>query len=213
MRTWPGRAPRWPAVALSLALVVVGVAGCGSGPRLETLWDAPRFNLTDESGRPFSSDALAGRVWLADFIYTHCPDECPIYLSPKMASLQARIIAANLADQVQLISFTVDPRRDTPAVLADYAAAYGADPRVWRFLTGPDATIGPLLQTGFKVGAAVPADAVTVTPPTPAPAYALIHSAYFLLVDRQGKIRGTYDGEQVPADDMLKGIRQLLNER
>ncbi len=203
---------------LALVVGLVLVASCTPGPRLDRLWDAPRFTLTDETGRPFNSDALAGRVWLADFIYTNCPDECPLYLSPKMVALQKSILSAGLAGKVALISFTVDPRRDTPAVLADYAARYGADPQVWRFLTGPEATIQPLLQTGFKVGAAVPADSVTVAPATPAAGqsgsggYLLVHSSYFLLVDRQGTIRGTYDGEQISADEMLRGVRQLLAE-
>ncbi len=208
---------------LLAVLAALLLAGCNPfAPKpLDTLWDAPRFTLTDETGQPFSSDALAGQVWLADFIYTNCPDECPLYLSPKMAQLQRDILSQNLAGKVSLISITVDPRRDTPAVLKDYAARYGADPRVWHFLTGPDSTVQPLLQTGFKVGAALPADTVQVGAGTPEPgassgtggSYTLLHSSYFLLVDKQGKVRADYDGVQVAAADMLKGIQELVNER
>ena len=210
---------------LSIALVVTLVlAGCSQDAHLETLWDAPQFSLTDEKNQPLGSDALAGRVWLADFIYTNCPDECPIYLSPKMAQLQKEILDRNLAGKVELVSFTVDPRRDTPEVLAGYAARYGADPRVWHFLTGPDSTIQPLLQNGFKVGAALPADTVAVTAGTPQAAptgahqdagpadYNLLHTSYFLLVDGHGKIRANYDGVQVKVEEMLNGIQSLLKE-
>lgn len=210
-----------------MALGLLLLTGCAAAPRLETLWDAPAFTLTDATGRPFGSDQLAGKVWLVDFIYTNCPDECPLYLSPKMAALQKELLDRKLAGQVDLVSLTVDPKRDTPAVLADYAARYGADDRVWHFLTGPDATLQALLQNGFKVGSALPADTVQIggTPQaadTPgathahaAPSdssYSVAHTLYFLLVDRHGKIRATYDGEQVKVEDMLKGAQALLQE-
>jgi cytochrome oxidase Cu insertion factor (SCO1/SenC/PrrC family) len=125
--------------------------------------------------------------------------------------------------KAQLISFTVDPQRDTPQVLAAYGANVGADPRVWRFLTGPNATVQPMLQTGFKVGSALPADSITAghgTPGSATPAAAgenanhlLVHSSYFVLVDGQGKIRAVYDGELIEATEMLKGIQALLDER
>jgi protein SCO1 len=213
---------------LTLALGLLLLTGCAAGPRLETLWDAPAFTLTDASGRPFGSDQLAGKVWLVDFIYTNCPDECPLYLSPKMAALQKELLDRKLVGQVDLVSLTVDPKRDTPAVLADYAARYGADDRVWHFLTGPDATIQGLLENGFKVGSALPADSVQVggTPQvaeTPgatshaqaAPGdngYAVAHTIYFLLVDRHGKIRAMFDGEQVKVEEMLNSAQALLKE-
>ncbi len=209
------------------------LAGCAAGPRQETLWDAPAFTLTDAASQPFGSGQLAGRVWLADFIYTNCPDECPLYLSPKMAALQRAILAGNLAGKIDLVSITVDPQRDTPAVLADYGARYGADPRVWHFLTGPNATLQDLMQNGFKVGSALPADTVQVggttagtparqtggtpaaptdTPHAGAAGYTLTHSVYFVLVDRHGKVRAVYDGEQVTPEEMLKGAQALLRE-
>jgi protein SCO1 len=210
-----------------LALGLLLVTGCTGGPRLEMLWDTPAFTLTDAADRPFGSDQLAGKVWLVDFIYTNCPDECPLYLSPKMAALQKELLDRKLAGQVDLVSLTVDPKRDTPAVLADYAARYGADGRIWHFLTGPDAMIQGLLQNGFKVGSALPAVTVQVggTPQavgTPGAihahaaqgdaSYSVAHTTYFLLVDRHGKIRATYDGEQVKVEDMLKGAQALLKE-
>jgi protein SCO1/2 len=100
---------------------------------------------------------------------------------------------------VDLVSISVDPQRDTPAVLQEYAARYGADPRVWHFLTGPEATLQGLLQTGFKVGSVVKAETDGN----------LVHSSYFLLVDRQGKVRALYDGTEVDAAKMFTDLHQL----
>ena len=186
----------------------------GSQRRLGTLWAAPRFSLTTETGQALSSDALAGRVWLVDFIYTTCPDECPLYLSPKMAAFQSKVLGAGLGGQMALVSITVDPQRDTPSVLAEYARRYGADPQIWHFLTGPGPALDDLLQNGFKVGSALKADPVTVTPTMPggAPPYTMLHTSTMLLVDRQGMIRSQYDGIDVKVDDLWQDARSLLNQ-
>ncbi len=185
-----------------LLLVLPFLAGCARpGTNLNTYWDAPQFQLTDQAGQPFASSSLAGQVWLVDFIYTHCTDVCPTYLSPRMMQLQQQILEGKLPGKVELISISVDPVRDTPAVLQQYGARYGADPRVWHFLTGPDATVQALLQTGFKVGSVVKAETDGN----------LTHSSYFLLIDRQGKVRAIYDGTEVDAAKMFADMRQLAS--
>ena len=181
-------------------LVLLFLAGCARpGTNLDTYWAAPQFRLTDQAGRPFDSSALAGRVWLVDFIYTNCPDVCPVYLSPRMLQLQHEILAGNLVGRVDLVSISVDPQRDTPEVLQEYAARYGADPRIWHFLTGPDATLKALLQTGFKVGSVVKAETE----------HNLTHSSYFLLIDQSGKVRALYDATEVDAAKMFADLQQL----
>lgn len=209
-------------LAVLVLAAVVLISGCSRPTeRLSVLWDAPRFTLIDQAGQAFSSDRLMGQVWLADFIYTYCPDECPLYLSPKMMQTQQQILAKGLVGQVQLVSLTVDPRRDTPAILAEYGARYGADPRIWHFLTGPDATIQGILQDGFKVGSAIQADPVTVSASATGTAsqnragdsYTLLHSSTLLLVGRDGKIRATYDGQDVEVQQMVADIQSLLGEK
>ncbi len=185
-------------------------------------WDVPHFELTDETGQPLSSEALAGKVWVADFIYTHCPDAGPAYLMPKMKALQDAILARKLAGRVELVSFTIDPLRDTPAVLAEYAALYGADPHIWHFLTGSNESIQNMLQNDFKIGAAFRMEPGTdalipmtdTTTLASSADYAVLHSFdRFLLIDRHSTIRTSYDGQSVQIQEMLKGIRLLLNER
>jgi protein SCO1/2 len=204
---------RW--LTVSFLACVLAISGCARAqPALGTLWDAPSFDLIDQGGAPFSSTSLAGKVWVVDFFYSNCQDECPIYLSPKMRMLQEQITNKGLESQVKLISITVDPKRDTPQVLQDYATRYAADPGIWSFLTGPDSTIQGLLQNGFKVGSAIWEMPVTVTVAQAGGGassnYTILHSPYMLLVDQQGKIRQEYDGTQVDVSQIFGNVSQLV---
>lgn len=150
----------------------------------------PDFTLTDESGRPFADRSLRGRVWIADFIFTSCAGACPA-MTARMAGLQNE-----LPPEIHLVSVTVDPARDTPPVLRQYAARYGADPARWHFLTGPAAVLQPLLQQGFRLGFAEGGG----------PEEPIIHSQRFVLVDRAGQIRGAYDSTDRAA------VRRLVQD-
>jgi protein SCO1/2 len=96
----------------------------------------PEFELTDQQGRPVRLADLRGKVLAIDFIYTRCPlpDVCP-RLAANFAALQRRF-HDRIGTDLVLLSVTVDPEYDTPAVLADYAKRWGADARGWHFLTG-----------------------------------------------------------------------------
>jgi protein SCO1/2 len=97
----------------------------------------PDFTLTDQSNRTVHLSDFHGRVIAIDFIYTRCPlpDVCP-RLSANFASVAKRLIAPTSSRDIQLLSITIDPQYDTPAVLTEYAHRYGADGQSWRFLTG-----------------------------------------------------------------------------
>jgi protein SCO1/2 len=160
----------------------------------------PPFALTERAGTPIGTDDLRGHVWIADFVFTRCPDVCPV-LTGRMASLQAAL--ATDAPQVKLVSFTVDPGHDTPEVLRDYATAHGARPG-WLFVTGPRDAIASLLRDGFHVAFADDGP----------PSGPITHSDRFVLVDRELRIRGYYHGSE--GDDLtrLRGdARALLGER
>jgi len=137
---------------------------------------APSFQLTERSGNSVSSADLQGQVWVADFIFTHCAGPCPL-MSARMAKLQRTF--AHLPN-VKLVSFSVDPQRDTPAVLRTYADQYRADPARWWFLTGKTDAIKSIVVNGFKLG--------SIDNP-------ILHSDRFVLVDRQGGIRGYFDSQ------------------
>jgi protein SCO1/2 len=106
----------------------------------------PAFTLTDQTGRPFGSRELTGKIWVADFIFTSCQAACPL-LSERMADVGKR--ARNLGPDFHLVSISVDPERDTPERLAAYAARYGANPISWSFLTGPEQAIQATVVDGF----------------------------------------------------------------
>jgi len=175
---------------------------------------APAFTLTDQLERPVSSDMFRGKLVVANFIYTSCTDICPL-LSTEMQSLQERLRQEKLlGNQVQLLSFTVDPARDTPAVLRTYAERHKADPDAWRFLTGPQETVKPLIVDGFHLGVQA------LPPPTAMPGghshdaasedYEVMHSGRFVLIDQQGHIRAYYDGRDFDAERALRDIQGLL---
>ncbi len=202
-----------------LALLLLALLGYVSlnraqATRLEVYGTVPNFVLTDQLARPVSSDEVRGTVVVANFIYTHCPDICPT-LSLQMQALQERLRQERLlGSQVHLLSFTVDPARDTPAVLRAYAERHQADPQAWRFLTGPEEVVVPLIVKGFY-------QAVQALPPrTTSPAghndtdhqqpYELMHSGRFVLIDRQGRIRAYYDGSEFDAEQVVRDIRHLL---
>jgi protein SCO1/2 len=165
---------------------LVFLAGCG-GPSLPVLYDVPAFTLTAETGAPFSSASLKGQVWVADFIFTHCPGPC-LRMSTQMKKLQDQT-------SVRLVSFTVDPNRDSAEVLAGYARRYRAQPGRWTFLTGPLDQLNYLSRTVFKVGD-IEAD--------------FTHSTRMILVDKEMRIRGFYDStDEDEIAKLLAGIKSL----
>ena len=114
---------------------------------------------------------MRGHVWVADFIYTNCPGPCPM-MSKRMSVIQKRTDTP-----VRLVSFSVDPARDTPAALNAYAHRFGAVGERWTFLTGDVKTLEMLDRDAFKLG---DIDA------------SFNHSTRFVLVDQQGRIRAYY---------------------
>lgn len=159
----------------------------------------PEFRFTNEAGAPFGTAELAGKPWIANFIFTRCPTICPMFTA-KMADVQTRVKADKL--DVHLVSFSVDPAFDSPAVLAAYAKEHGADPATWTFLTGDPEAIRNAIVTGLKVAAQpVGADQDLAS---------VFHGSHFVLVDAQGRIRGYYDSADADATDrMLADLRRL----
>jgi protein SCO1 len=159
---------------IALGLSVFSLAGCTAKANRQFYGTVPDFELTDQSNQLFlSAKALLGKIWIADFIFTNCPGPCP-----RMSS-QMREVATALHDvkDLRMVSFTVDPARDTPEALGKYAAHYDAQPGVWFFLTGPQPDLHYLAKSVFKLGD-VNGD--------------LEHSTRFVLIDQKSRIRGYY---------------------
>ena len=159
---------------------------------LPALGKVPDFKLVEASGRPLTLADLNGQVWIAAFIFTRCAGICPV-----MSTQMSRLPAGNY----RLVSFSVDPDHDTPAVLTEYAARYHADRTRWFFVTGEKSALRRLATEGFHV----PAEDATAADSEP-----ILHSAHLVLVDRVGQIRGYYDGTN--SDDvhrLLADARRL----
>ncbi len=172
------RSPRSSALALAALLLAApaaaragqpaghGCSACASkaaeaaaaAPRTSaeaavTLADVP---LLDQDGREvrLAPDVVGGRIVVVDFIFTTCTTVCPI-LSSKLARLQERL-GPRLAEEVRLVSISIDPARDTPARLKAFAARFGAGPG-WTWLTGDPAGVEKALR-GLGAYSARPAD-------------------------------------------------------
>ena len=165
---------------------------------LKVFGKVPDFSLQERSGRPVTLADLKGNIWIANFIYTNCPDTCPIQ-SAQMKEIQAEFI--NEGD-LRLVSITVDPKRDTPKVLSEYASRFGADSERWLFLTGEKQAIYRLAQEGFYLAAVeIPQEKRPSTGATHT------HSPRFVLVDRKAQIRGYYTSTD--AETMVRLRRDL----
>ncbi len=160
----------------------------------------PDFALTERSGRTVTRADVLGKIWLAGFVFTRCTGPCP-ELSLRMRSIQQAL--KDFPPDVKLVTFTLDPTNDTPPVLREYADRFHADPERWWFLTGADeAGMHRLIREGF-LQTVIPANATE----------ALTHSTYFVLLDRQGRVRGVYDGPDAKSKTrIIADIEALLRE-
>ena len=163
-------------------------------PLATPIADLPAFALRTQADQPFGREQFLGKVTVVNFIFTTCPDICPM-LSAEMSEITGHYTNE---PGVQFVSISVDPATDTPAVLATYAGRFGADPARWRFLTGARDSISAIARDGFQVGE-------LDTSRT--------HSTRVMLVDGQGRVRGHYPvNEKEELDALLRGISQLYEE-
>ena len=199
-------------VAVVMAAVGLLVAGCGRrdpvvdarrrmplpvagrvAPDDETaaeLGDVP-FTLTDQTGAPFDSAALAGKVWMGAIFFSNCVGPC---------FRENQAIADVLREiddpEFMAVSLTCDPDNDTPDVLRRYADRFEADPARWKFLTGDMATIRRIGMESWKL-----------------PVEVGVHSERGVVFDRQGRLRGGYHLlQQDRVEELKRLIREVLAE-
>ena len=164
--------------------------------------ELPDFTLTERSGTPVSKADLRGKVWVASFVFVRCSGPCPT-VSATMSRLQTDLDLANRPD-LRLVTFTIDPDRDTPDELKKYAERYRAHPDRWLFLTGEEEAVHQLAKQGFKVGVDRSAN------PNPVEGQEFDHSTRLAVVDKQGRVRGYFDGYRGPNDVEGTGYEESL---
>ena len=194
---------RW-AILFIIAVTIAGLALLQRrGPQKTSfpiLGTIPEFSLIAEDGTPVTANHFMRKIVIVDFIFTHCAGTCPV-MTLQMAKLQKAF--AKYVD-ILFVSISVDPERDTPERLQKYAKNAGALQGRWIFLTGEKAAVHQLARKGFHLG--VGEDAGSELEP-------IIHSAKFVLLDRQARIRGYYDGtEDESVQKLAKDIENLRSE-
>jgi protein SCO1/2 len=204
-KRWWMRLELWLAPAV-LALVVPGVLfarRAPADPPPPDLGHLAPFTLVRESGLPLRSADLAGKIWVADFVFLGCTESCPL-LTTRMSHLQS-ILAEEGKKRggplgVRLVSFTVDPVNDTPERLTEYAARWHADTSTWAFATGSLSDVQHVVADGFKIAFGKVESG--------AGAFEMMHGNYFVLVDGQMKIRGYYSTDR--AEEMSNLVRDVV---
>jgi protein SCO1/2 len=165
--------------------------------RLPVIGPAPEFTLTAQDGRQISLADLSGKVVAVTFIYVFCPDTCPL-LTDKMARVQDKL-GEDFGRRIVFVSITVDPERDTPAALRQYAETYGADPRGWYFLTGAPDDIRDVARR-YGVVARKAADG------------GVDHTFLTSLIDGAGNLRVQYLGYRFDAEEFRHDLVDLVDE-
>ena len=157
------------------------------------------FKLVDQDSSWVTNQTFEDQIYISDFFFTSCPTICPI-MKQQMLRVYEKIESN---DQVAILSHTIDPTHDTVAVLNDFAQKLGVRSDKWKFVTGDSDYIYDLGETSYMIMADEDSDA----------AGGFIHSGAFLLVDKERKIRGVYDGTiEAQVDILINDIDKLLQE-
>jgi cytochrome oxidase Cu insertion factor (SCO1/SenC/PrrC family) len=188
---WPRRGEartKGDANAGATVMVKVGEPKDPNAP-LERMWAVPAFSYADANGNTVTNESLKGRPWVAAFVFTNCTQACPMMVG-KLRELQDETKGSDL----RLVSFTLDPQRDTPEVLRDYGKRLGADGARWLFLRGDSQEAVMKTAQAMKVAATVDKDKN------------IGHGDWFLLVDADGWVRGHYRSSEADA------VKQLADD-
>ena len=185
-------------VVIAVGIVGVTLATRPPDPKLVDDGKVPAFQLLDQTGQACTDDALRGHVTIVSFIFTRCPDICPV-TSMKMRDLQEQTF--DVGDKVKLLSISIDPAYDTPARLTEYGHRYGADPTRWRFITGPTDRVFALVEKGLMTSM-MPEGELNGVPK-------IAHRGYLLLIDPSLHMRGFFEQDQPGLASVVRAARFL----
>jgi protein SCO1/2 len=196
-----------------VAFIFILLAGCGKGKKgalpvlghSEKLEDGtikyhtiPPFSFIDQDSLPFTEKSVENKIYVVDFFFISCPSICPM-VSRQMLRVYDRFIKE---DKLTLVSFSIDPKRDTVERLANYARNLGVDTRKWKFVTGEKAAIFDIAKDYFSIA----------IENKEAPG-GFDHSGRLILVDTQKHIRSFCDGtDPASVDVFMEDIQRLLDE-
>lgn len=189
---------KWKWIAMVL-MVILLLTACGKKEIQNAVsWPVEEFNYTNQDGKSFGLTNLKGKVWVADFIFTNCEDVC-LPMTFNMEKLQEMTKKEGI-ENIEFVSFSVDPTVDTPDVLKKYGEKFNADFSNWSFLTGyKDEEIANLALESFKTLVIKPQEGDQVT-----------HGTDFYLVGTDGIILKRYTGlNEIPYEEIIEDIKTL----
>jgi protein SCO1/2 len=175
-----------------------GTGGLPVHSRLAVIRTPADFTLTTQDGKPFRLSSLQGKIVLVSFVFTTCSGTCPA-TTHRMILAAEELAKAGLLDKVHLLSITLDPARDKPAVLRDYMRLYDIDAKHWTFLTGSQKAINKVLSDwGMWV--------------RPLADGRLDHPSRVFLLDKRGRLREIYDLQFFRPRWVREDVQLLVNE-
>ena len=184
------------ALAVLAMLILPAYAARGDG-QLPVIGPAPPFTLISQDNKPVSLADFRGKVVAVSFIYTGCPDICPL-LTQKMVDVQDAL-GEKFGAKIAFISISFDPERDTPEVLKDYAQFWGAKPEGWSFLTGSLEAVRDVTRR-YGVFFAKKEDG------------SVEHSQLTTLIDADGRMRVQYLGARFDPDEFRRDLMSLVDK-
>ena len=159
----------------------------------------PDFNFMNQDSVMISNQTLQNSIYVADFFFTSCPSICPI-MSKNMLDVYNKYKGN---EEVKFLSHTIDPKHDTIPVLKKYATKLGVDSKQWNFVYGDRESVYKIAKDGYMNFAAKDVKAPG----------GITHSGYFLLIDKEKRVRGAYDGTQeLQVKQLMEDMEVLLNE-
>ena len=204
----------WLLLGLGATVLLLGLAGLVLALRLQgqqligpTVQDsppAPNFALDDQDGRRIQLADLRGKVVALTFLYTQCPDVCPL-IAAKLGEADQQLGGAR--DRAALLAVSVDPAHDTTAAVRAFDAAHQLGFANWHYLLGSRAALAPVWQRYFVGTDAAEAIGTPVAGATPAPGL-VGHTAIVYLIDPQGRLRLALDADFAVAD-FVHDVRAL----
>jgi len=164
--------------------------------------EAPDFTLEDAEGRTVALQDLRGKVAVLHFVYTSCPDICPLH-AERVADIQEMVNRTPMRELVHFVTITTAPEHDTPEVMRDYGPAHGLDPVNWTFLTSgperPEDTTRKLAERfGHKFSKAE--DGYQV------------HGVVTHIIDREGQWQANFHGLEFEPTNLVTYINALTHE-
>lgn len=187
---------------LLILLTTLALTGCGeNAPVIHDLSDSS-FQLVnqDSSTVTFPAD-YEGTYLVIGFIYTHCPDICPVTTANMITAFDMLDETTN----VQFIEITFDPERDTPSVLKDYMQRFELNSNKFTMLTGDSTAINPVLDKMGIVAQRSYPDSISQGSDN----YFMIHSDRISIMDPQGRVRFEYPGSKVPPGHIVEDLNKL----